>query len=80
MMVMPDDAHDIDADLFDEDVDRSIDCPHCGAEIDEDAEQCPSCGMWLTTADRVGRRRPWGIVALLIALIVVLLLAGAQLF
>jgi uncharacterized paraquat-inducible protein A len=77
---MPDD-HDIDADLFDDDGDRTIDCPHCGAEIDEDAEQCPVCGMWLTTAERVGRGpRPWLIVAVLIALILLLLLAGRGLF
>ncbi len=27
-------------------------CPECRAEIHVDAEVCPSCGYWLTTADR----------------------------
>ena len=27
-------------------------CPECGAEIDVEAEVCPSCGYWLTTAER----------------------------
>jgi len=27
-------------------------CPECRAEIHVDAEMCPSCGYWLTTADR----------------------------
>ena len=27
-------------------------CPECGDEIDEEAEMCPSCGYWLTTAER----------------------------
>ena len=27
-------------------------CPECGTEIDVEAEVCPSCGYWLTTAER----------------------------
>ncbi len=27
-------------------------CPECRTEIHVDAEMCPSCGYWLTTADR----------------------------
>jgi len=27
-------------------------CPECQTEIHVDAEVCPSCGYWLTTADR----------------------------
>jgi len=27
-------------------------CPECRAEIDVEAEMCPACGYWLTTADR----------------------------
>ncbi len=27
-------------------------CPECGAEIDVEAEACPSCGYWLTTTER----------------------------
>ena len=27
-------------------------CPECGVEIFVDAEQCPSCGYWPSTAER----------------------------
>jgi len=30
----------------------TIACPSCGADVFEDAEQCPSCGHWLTDAER----------------------------
>ena len=28
-----------------------VPCPHCKAEIDEEAEQCPRCGMFLSRED-----------------------------
>ena len=48
-----------DADFDDEHADdygddeSTIPCPHCGTDVFDDAEQCPSCGEWL-----VGDRRP----------------------
>lgn len=34
------------------DVEECGPCPDCGAEIDVEAEMCPECGYWLTTAER----------------------------
>ena len=38
----PDDAEDEGA---------TVDCPHCGQEIYESAEQCPQCRQYLSTED-----------------------------
>ena len=27
---------------------ETVPCPECGAEVYEDAEQCVSCGEWIT--------------------------------
>lgn len=27
-------------------------CPECGAEMHVEAEMCPDCGYWLSTAER----------------------------
>jgi uncharacterized membrane protein YvbJ len=35
---------------MDED-DYTIDCPHCGAEIYDEAQQCPSCSQYISAAD-----------------------------
>lgn len=29
-----------------------FDCPNCGNEVWEDSESCPSCGYWITDAER----------------------------
>jgi|GEM_PF-2154031 len=42
----PDDYEDDDA-MFD-----VGNCPECQAELHVDAESCPSCGHWLSTAER----------------------------
>jgi ribosomal protein L37E len=34
------------------DEEESAPCPECGKEIFVDAEMCPACGYWLTTAER----------------------------
>jgi predicted nucleic acid-binding Zn ribbon protein len=34
----------------------TVPCPHCGAEIYEDAPQCPACGDYVTP----GGHRLWG--------------------
>jgi len=31
----------------DEDDSVVVTCPNCGADVYEDAEQCPSCGEWI---------------------------------
>ncbi len=46
------DDWDDDEDWDDEQDEASGPCPECQAEIHVDAEVCPACGYWLTTADR----------------------------
>jgi hypothetical protein len=41
---------------FDDDADSdSIPCPACGRDLYADLDHCPSCGHWLTDADREPR-------------------------
>jgi hypothetical protein len=54
---MPTDVwNDDDEDWTDDDPDvgeeDTIPCPECGGEVAEIADRCPSCGYWLTEADR----------------------------
>ena len=41
---------DWDDDLEDET--EEMPCPECGALVHVEAEACPSCGYWITDADR----------------------------
>ncbi len=54
----------------------TVTCPECGADVYEDAEQCPVCGAWIVPSNSPMAGRPtWfvllgllGIVAVVIAL------------
>lgn len=54
-------------------------CPSCGAEVYEDAEQCPVCGEYITFGTGVFEGRPWwwivlgllAIAAMLFSLLVI---------
>lgn len=64
-----DDEPDWDApdDAFDDDLNQTVPCRQCGAEIYEDAVQCPVCG-WYVTADTSpwsGRPAWWVVLGLL---------------
>ena len=65
-------------DDFDDDSTETVPCPHCGAEIYEEAVQCPVCGTYVTfrTGVWVGRPRWWIVLAVLGAVATVLALAG----
>jgi hypothetical protein len=76
------DASDMDPD--DEDEDYSVNsetstdtCPHCGAQVYEDAEQCPVCGQYITDENAPRTSHPrwvvWTAVVLLVPLIYALL-------
>jgi predicted nucleic acid-binding Zn ribbon protein len=55
--------------------DDTVPCPHCGADVYEDAEQCPACGQYLSAEDRpAGRPARWVMVVMVLALIAVLLM------
>lgn len=47
-----------------------VPCPHCGAEILEDSEQCPRCGQYLSREDSPpsSRSRVW-VILLILALV-----------
>jgi hypothetical protein len=55
-------------------------CPACGAEVYEDAEQCPVCGEWITRSTHpFAGRSMWFVVIGVLGLaatIVALVLAG----
>ncbi len=74
------DDYDSDDDAYgDEDEAERLPCPACGAEIYEDAEQCPVCGEYVTfsTHPFQGRSIVWivlgglGVCAVIFALIAV---------
>lgn len=68
---------DEEDDSFDEEETLTTPCPACGAEVYEDAEQCPACGHYIThaTSPWQGRSPLWialgvlGTLALLWALL-----------
>ncbi|MHB0958009.1 MAG: hypothetical protein ACYC6N_15980 [Pirellulaceae bacterium] len=43
----PDDRDDPDDDDLDDESTDTIVCRHCGADVYEDADQCPTCGMYI---------------------------------
>lgn len=53
-------------DGYDDDEAETVACPACGVDVYEDAEQCPSCGEYITAASSTGylwRDRPvWWVV------------------
>ena len=54
-------------------------CPHCSADIYEDAERCPACGMYLSSEDAPRAGWPaWMWIAAALALVVCALMAGVQ--
>ncbi len=58
----------------DEDDFETLACPSCGADIFEDAEQCPACGDYVVFSDAALSGWPWWFVALgLIGIVAVIL-------
>ena len=42
---------------------ETVSCPSCGADVYEDAEQCPTCGEWITSIHSPWQgRSTWWIV------------------
>lgn len=73
------DKPDSDSDSGDDDdLTETVACPECGAEVYEEAEQCPRCGSYITHGGGVWAGRPiWWIVLGLLGLAAgVLALAG----
>ncbi|RJP36807.1 MAG: hypothetical protein C4547_06700 [Phycisphaerales bacterium] len=68
-----DDALAEDDSLVVDDDAEVLPCPSCGADVYEDADQCPICGQWITPGAS-GRRQRWiaAVVILMVALLIVL--------
>lgn len=72
----PDDPETYPAGLYADDERAAVPCPHCRAEIDEEAEQCPKCGMFLSREDAPPERKSLGWAFLMLfALVAALILA-----
>lgn len=56
----------------DDDDDLTVSCPHCGEPVFEDAEQCPSCGNYLSKEDTPWSRPVWLVVGVVICLAITL--------
>ena len=55
-------------------------CPHCGAEIYDDAERCPACGMYLSVEDSPPEAWPaWMRIGAVLALVACAVIGGATL-
>ena len=67
----PDDPETYPEGLYADNTRDTVPCRNCQAEIDEDAEQCPKCGHYVTREDDTpaGQSNFW-IVVMLLALIV----------
>jgi len=55
----PDDEDNYDSDEVD-----TIPCPECGADVYEEAEQCPACGWYITSSSNPLSGRSWWWIAL----------------
>jgi hypothetical protein len=63
-----------------DDGDTTAPCPHCGADIYDDAERCPACGMYLSAEDAPRAGWPaWMKVAAVLALIAAVIVSGLHL-
>ena len=71
-----DDDFDEYPDDHSDDSTETVPCPECGAQVYEDAPQCPRCGNYITHDTRVWTGRPlwWIILGILGVLATILVL------
>lgn len=75
----PEDQHDLDEDWpAEDDATELVPCPHCGADIYEDAPQCPVCGDYVMpdTSEWTGKPIWYVLLALAGLAAVILILSG----
>ena len=55
-----------------------IRCPHCDADVYEEAEQCPACGEYIVHGTRIWDGKPlwWAVLGLAGIIAVVWMLTG----
>jgi DNA-directed RNA polymerase subunit RPC12/RpoP len=65
----------------DDDLNETLPCPECGAEIYEEAQRCPHCGSYIVFSTRPFQGRSWWWIALgilaVVAVVVMLAIAGS---
>ena len=50
----------------------AIDCPHCGAEIYDDAERCPECAKCLSDEEAPAKLPPlWILIGVAVCILIV---------
>lgn len=54
--------------MNDEFDDVSVDCPHCGAAMYEDAPQCPACGEYILQSDFNRKLPTWLVIVVVITI------------
>jgi hypothetical protein len=54
---------DEDEPWHDDDESDVVPCPKCGADVYEDAEQCPSCGEYIVHPTSAWHGKPWWWIA-----------------
>lgn len=75
----PDDPETYPQGVYVDDERAQIPCPHCRAEIDEESEQCPRCGMFLSAEDAPPDQKSRFVMAmLLLALFAALIMARGR--
>ena len=72
-----DDREYPDPDPCDDDSNETVVCPHCGADVYEEADQCPACRSFLIPDTRVWSDKSlWWIALGLLGIIAVVLALG----
>jgi hypothetical protein len=70
------DESDMDDDDSDETDVATIQCPHCGADVYEFAERCPTCGRYISEEDAPPRStHPRWVIATATVLLLIMLYA-----
>lgn len=66
-----------DAELTNDESAETIVCPECGADVYEDADQCPACGYFIMHDTNVWSGRSlWWIALALLGIVAVILALG----
>jgi uncharacterized paraquat-inducible protein A len=62
------------SDMDRDDYTITVRCPHCRKFIDEQAEQCPRCGMYIVANDQPSERRfpAWVTIGIVLAMIAII--------
>jgi hypothetical protein len=72
----PDDSETYPEGLYVDNTPDTMPCPHCRAEIIEDAERCPRCGNYLSREDAPTKRSHAWIILMILALLAALVLVA----